>query len=233
MAKGIFIIGTDTDVGKTFVTAGINYILRRNNYKAISFKPVQSGGIENEGKIISGDIKFIKDIFTIDESYENMNTYCFKEPVSPHLASKIENVCIDKNKILNAYRNLNEKYEYIVVEGAGGIVVPLIENEYFVYDLVKDLKLSCLIVCSSKVGTINHTALTCEFAKSKGIEIKGIIVNKYNNNFYEEDNIKTIENITKLKVIAKIKDLKENIDFNNIKIEYEKSINIEKILKLF
>ncbi|SHJ48703.1 dethiobiotin synthase [Tepidibacter formicigenes] len=226
MGKGVFIIGTDTDVGKTFVSAGITYMLRKNEYKACYFKPIQSGGI------IPIDVKFVKDVCHIEERYDFMNSYCFEEGVSPHLASKIENITIKKEKILDTYKELIKKYDYVVVEGAGGIIVPLIGNEYYIYNLVKDLKLPCVIVARAGVGTINHTILTYEFAKSKGIYVKGIIINEYSGKFYEEDNINIIKNITKLKVISKISKL-ENLDKNTIKNEYEKNINIDNILELF
>lgn len=233
MSRGIFIIGTDTDVGKTFITGGLTYVLRKNGYNTCCFKPIQSGGTLKENKLIPDDVNFVKTICSIDESYDSMNVYCLKEAVSPHLASNMEDMLIDKDTIVDSYKKLQEKYDYIIVEGAGGIIVPLIENEYFVYDLIKDLNLSCIIVCKAGVGTINHTVLTYEFVKSKGIDVKGIIVNKYNKKFYEDDNIKTIESITGLKVISIVNDLKENMKFNNIKREYEKSIYIENILKLF
>ena len=236
MVKKLFVIGTDTDVGKTFVTAGILDILRKNNYNACSFKPVQSGGILKDGELISGDIEFIKDVTQIHETNLMMNSYCLKEAVSPHLAADMENIKIDKYKILDDYEKLKQKYDYTVIEGAGGIIVPLIRDEYYIYDLIKDLDAPVVIVARAGVGTINHTALTVNFIKSKGIEIKGLIINGYNNSFYENDNIEAIKNITGLEVISVLN--KVNTDKNedfilNAKIEYEKSLEIEKVLRLF
>lgn len=236
MNKGIFIIGTDTDVGKTFVTAGINYILRKNDFNAISFKPVQSGGILNSNKLIPGDIEFIKEVSGLNEDYEIMNSYCFKEAVSPHIAAEIENVYIDKNKIINDYKKLYETYDYCIVEGAGGSIVPLIRDKYYIYDLVKDLNIPVLIVARAGVGTINHTSLTVDFLKSLGIEIKGIIINGYTGSYYEDDNIKVLKSITDLYIISVINklELSEKEDFIlKAREEFEKSLDIEKILNLF
>lgn len=238
MGRGIFIIGTDTDVGKTFVTGGIVHILKENGFKVIPFKPIQSGGVldENVKRLKSPDISYIEEICgieskTLDEESSIMNTYCLKEEVSPHLAAKIENIKISKNKIINQYKNLINEYDYVVVEGAGGIVVPLIENEYFIYDLIKDLKLDVVIVARAGVGTINHTVLTHELLKLKNINCKGIVINNYNGNYYEDDNIQTIKNLTGLDIVGTINTVEPRTKENIIR-EYS-NLQIEKILNLF
>lgn len=233
MGKGIFIIGTDTDVGKTFITAGITYKLIQSGYNAISFKPVQSGGIieESTNSLIPPDIKYIKDICNIDCDYKKMNTYCLKEEVSPHLAAKLENVEITKEKIINQYNELINKYDYVIVEGAGGIVVPLIDNTYFVYDLIKDLNIDVAIVSRAGVGTINHTVLTNEFLKKLNINAKGIFINKYHGEFYEDYNIQVIKDLTKIEIVHTVGEIKK-FTIENIKKEYEK-FDLEKLLNLF
>lgn len=206
MSKGIFIVGTDTDVGKTFVTAGLNYILRKNSHNAISYKPVQSGGIPKDDTFIPGDIDFIKKAAGLNEDHGTMNAYCFKAAVSPHIAAELEDVRIDRQKIIEGYTELQAAHDYCIVEGAGGIVVPLIRDEYYIYDLVKDLDLPVLIVARAGVGTINHTVLTVNFLKSLGVEIRGIVINKYTGSYYEDDNIEVLKAITGLDVVAVIDD---------------------------
>lgn len=225
MGKGIFIIGTDTDVGKTFVTAGIAYKLKQGGSTVIAYKPVQSGGT------IPNDCKYVKEICDLENTYEEMNSYCLKEEVSPHLASRMENTKIDKEKIINHYKGLINKYDYVIVEGAGGIVVPLIENEYFLYNLIKDLDLDVVIVARAGVGTINHTVLTNEFLRKKNIRAKGIIINQYNEKFYEDDNIATIENLTQLQVLGKLSKI-NNLTKENIQEEYKK-LDLEKLENIF
>lgn len=236
LVKKLFVIGTDTDVGKTFVTAGIVEVLRKNNYNACSFKPVQSGGIFRDKKLVPGDVEFVKEVTQIHEDNSMMNSYCLKEAVSPHLAAEMESIKINKHKILNDYEKLKQKYDYIVIEGAGGIIVPLIRDEYYVYDLIKDLDASVVIIARAGVGTINHTALTVNFIKSMKIDIKGLIINGYNNNFYEDDNIEVIKKITGLEVISVLNKVSTGANENFIskaKIEYENSLEIEKVLSLF
>lgn len=231
MGKAIFIAGTDTDVGKTFITAGLNYCFKKANYKCCSYKPIQSGGIQNNGSLISGDIEFIKKVAQVDEPYEKMNSYCLKEAVSPHLAAELENVQIDKKKILEKFNYLKEKYQYTLVEGAGGLIVPLIRDKYYIYHLIKHLNLPVLLVARAGVGTINHTSLTCEFAKHNDINIKGIIINGYTNNFCEKDNIEIIEKITDIPIVSIMPKIKTN-SLSDIKSHYQKHIDIDKIITL-
>lgn len=236
MSKGIFVIGTDTDVGKTFVTAGITYVLRKNGFNACSYKAVQSGGVYEGTNLVSEDAQFVKNITSINEAYEVMNSYCFKTAVSPHIAGEIENIKIDKKIILEGYKKLEEKYDFIIAEGSGGAVVPLIRNDYYMYDLIKDLHISVVIVARAGVGTINHTVLTVEFLRNKGIDIKGIIINGYEGNFYEDDNIRVIKDITGLEIISVINKIKEKEYKSFVKKsreEYENNISIEKIKKIF
>ena len=222
MGRGIFIIGTDTDAGKTFVTAGLTYALKQNKKDVIPYKPVQSGGNE--------DTRFYKEMADLDYSIEEMNTYTLKEAVSPHLACKLENKKINKELILNHYKKLINSHDYVIVEGAGGIVVPLVDKEYYIYDLIKDLNLEVVIVARAGVGTINHTVLTNEFLKTQGIKAKGIIINQYNNKFYEDDNIKQIKELTNLEIIHKFNKIE---DFSKKSIEEEyKKIDENKLIEL-
>lgn len=231
MGEAIFIAGTDTNVGKTFITAGLNYCFQKANYKCCSYKPIQSGGIEKNNSLISEDIEFIKKIIITDEPYEKMNSYCLKEEVSPHLAAELENIQINKERILDNFFYLKEKYQYTLVEGAGGLIVPLIRNKYYIYHLIKDLNLPVLLVTRAGVGTINHTSLTCEFAKYNGINIKGIIINGYTNNSYEKDNIDIMGQYTGIPIVTVMPKIKTD-NLLNIKSHYKKYIDIDKILDL-
>jgi dethiobiotin synthetase len=220
MKKGIFILGTDTDVGKTFVSAIILNLLKQNGCKPCYYKPIASGTDFVDGKEIAMDVNYIKKMCDFDESLNLVTPFVYKTEVSPHLASKLENKKIDINVVFENYKKIKGKYDYVIVEGCGGFVVPLIDNDYFVYDLIKDLKLECFLVTRAGVGTINHTAMTVEYAKKLGIKINGIIINFYNNKFYENDNIEMIEKITEIPVMGKIStlenDKKQNKDNNSI-----------------
>ncbi|MCT4595926.1 MAG: dethiobiotin synthase [Anaeromicrobium sp.] len=222
MGKGVFVVGTDTDVGKTFVTAGLVYKLKEMGVDACVFKPVLSGGVVENDKLIPGDVSFVKDVAGLDEEYDNMNSYCFKDPVSPHMAAMRSNVHIDRKKIINDYNKLSKKYEYVVVEGAGGVVVPIVRNEYYIYDMVKDLGLDVIVVTRAGVGTINHTVLTIEFLRSKNINIKGIVVNGYTGSYYEDDNIEIIKDITGEKILGVVNRIENSESIEEIRNEFNK-----------
>lgn len=130
ISKGVYIIGTGTNVGKTVVCAGFMYLLRSKGYNAGYFKPVSSGGIERDGRLISYDVSFVKTISRFEETDDKINPFRYKTPVSPHLASVIENLEVDKKLIFTNYKKLAENYEFIVIEGCGGLVVPLTREGY-------------------------------------------------------------------------------------------------------
>ncbi|MBU3176042.1 dethiobiotin synthase [Clostridium estertheticum] len=232
MSKGIFIVGTDTDVGKTIVTAGIMHVLRSNGYNATYFKAALSGAIEEGNELIPGDTKLACDVSNLEEVYENITPYVYKNAVSPHLAAKIENKPIQIDLIRQKYNYLKGKYDYVIAEGSGGIVCPLIDDERGVYtleNLIKDLNMSVVIVARAGVGTINHTVLTVEYIKSLGINIKGIIINNYIDDLLCNDNIQMIEKLTKVHVIGKLKhivNLNEN-GMRAIRINAENAFSIK------
>ncbi|MPQ42883.1 dethiobiotin synthase [Clostridium tarantellae] len=230
MSKGIFITGTDTEVGKTYITAMIIKELRDNGFNATYFKGVLSGVIEENGEFIPEDAKFVCNKSNLYEPYKNIVSYTLKTPVSPHLACRLEDVNISLDKIKDDFLKLKNKYDYIVVEGSGGIVCPIKieENEQILLeDIIKTLKLPVLIIARAGLGTINHTCLTINYLKSKGIKVKGIIINNYDNtNLVHKDNIKVIQKLTKVKIISKI----PYIDEKNINIDGY--INFEKIISL-
>lgn len=234
MSKGIFIVGTDTDVGKTVVTAGLMHLLRSKGYPACYFKPVLSGANLKEDTLIPGDTYFVKTIAKLPEPLENMTPYRFRTPVSPHLAAEIENVEIQISTIQKQLHKLKEKYPYMIIEGAGGLIVPILKN-YMLYDLIKELNLPILVVARAGLGTINHTVLTVNFAKNMGIEVKGILLNGYDSsNICHPDNKQTIEKITNLPVltIPKLKNIDvEEMKYGTLKETFEENISIEKIIE--
>lgn len=235
MNKGIFIIGTDTDVGKTIVTAGLVYVIRKAGIKACSFKAVESGGILKDGELLSVDTGIVRSVAGLDEVSRDiardMNPYCFKTPVSPHLAASLEKIRINKNDILKAFNRLAGEYSFIVAEGSGGLVVPLIENQYYIYDLIKELDLPIIIVSRTTVGTINHTVLTIEYARKIGLDIKGIIFNGFNGKVYERDNIQVIKEITNVRVLGIINQLDNiNNNYDRLKHEFTRKIDYRMIV---
>ncbi|KEI07501.1 dethiobiotin synthase [Clostridium botulinum] len=233
MNKGIFVVGTDTDIGKTFVTGGLLYLLRKNGVNASYFKAALSGAVEKNGKIIPGDTEFVCCLSGLKEEYAFLTPYVFKTAVSPHLASKIEKVPIDLEIIKKSYCKVKEKYNFIVAEGSGGIICPIIdkeENTVLLENIIKLLNLDTLLVASAGLGSINHTVLTIKYMESKGLNIKGIIINGYDEkNICHIDNVKMIKKLTKRNIVALIPKVEESENHEKIKevfdgLDYKKLI---------
>jgi len=172
--KGIFVTGTDTGVGKTIVTAAIAWNLIQAGRKVAVMKPVQTG------TIISGptDIEFVQKVLGPDSSLDVSCPYMFPDPVAPLVASMLSGERIDIRSIEDSYSKLAGQNDTVIVEGAGGLQVPILED-YFMSDLAMDLNIPILIVTRPNLGTLNHTFLTLESAKRKGLDVAGIVISNY------------------------------------------------------
>lgn len=171
----IFVTATDTDVGKTFVTAGLAAIMQSLSYRAGVYKPIQSGAISKNSFLIAPDLAFIKNI---DPYINTMSSYVLKAPVAPSLAAEIDNVQIEMDVIKKDYAILSAKCDTVIVEGAGGIATPC-APQMIISDIIKALNIPIVIVAKPDLGTINHVILTVNHAKNVGIDIAGVIINKY------------------------------------------------------
>ena len=204
MHKGIFITGTDTGVGKTFVAGGIIKAIKEFGFSVCPMKPVETGCRMKRGKCVPGDtLKLIKASGVHEDTYV-INPYRFKQPLAPSVAAELENIPLRKGKILTSYNYLSNKYDFTVVEGAGGIMVPVYKN-YLFLDLIKDLNVPLLVVAKPGLGTINHTVLTIQAAESRGIEIIGVIINystKIRKGLAEKTNPEIIERLGRTPVLG-------------------------------
>lgn len=151
----IFITGTDTDIGKTLVSS---WLCLHTGYDY--FKPIQTGSIESLDT---------QTVLTLSKTKVHPETYVFKNPLSPHMASQDEGAVIDLKSIQLPKTN------QLIVEGAGGVLVPVNENQ-FISDLIIQLKVPCILVARSKLGTINHTLLSLAFLRQNNIEVLGVIL---------------------------------------------------------
>lgn len=212
--KSIFITGTGTDVGKTFVSALIVKELARQNLSVGYYKPVLSGALKINRNLHAGDCEYVINKSGLSQNPLESASYIFEDAVSPHLAAKNAGVKIDKNIILKDFQSY--KKDFIVVEGAGGITCPLeLDAEtYLMSDLIKDLALNVVVVADAGLGVINAVLLTLEYAKNHGINVRGVILNKYvkNSSMYL-DNLKTIEKLGNTKVIGLVEINAQNVEW--------------------
>lgn len=216
MTKCLFITATGTDIGKTYVSALIVKKMRELGFNCGYYKPVLSGAIKNNDELIPGDCKQVIETSGLNYKPIDCLSYCFEEAVSPHLAAERQNIEISKDKILEDFENKKREFDYLLIEGAGGITCPInLKNNYLMNDLIKDMNSSIIIVADGGLGTINSVLLTVEYAKNRDIPVAGIILNNYIDNFMYEDNAKVIEDLTGLKILAKVKKNDTNIEINN------------------
>ena len=234
MSQGIFIVGTDTDVGKTIVSAGIISFLRQHGYQAGYFKPVLSGAILENGYLIPGDTRFVKVVADLEDDETSLTGYSFLEPVSPHLAARLAGVEIEVEIIREKLQALQQKYPYLVVEGAGGLMVPLTSQGYLLLDLIRDLQLNLLVVARAGLGTINHTLLTVKQAERSGLRVSGIIINGYTGAASENESIRMIAELTQVPLWGVIPYLEgvsvSQFELGNLKEVFWEQLQIEQIL---
>lgn len=172
--KGIFVTGTDTGVGKTVVSAMIAWILQQSGKRVAAMKPVQTGaGVD--GLL---DIEFIQKVMGTNYSLDVVCPYRFPLPLAPLVAAKLAGERIDVHKIKSAYFDLSSWNDIVIVEGSGGLLVPITET-YFMSDLAYDLEVGLIIVIRPGLGTLNHTLLTLEHARSRGLNILGFVINNF------------------------------------------------------
>lgn len=179
MGRGIFITGTDTGVGKTFVTAGILNALKAMGVSTCPMKPVETGCAIKGGLLVPADALNLLEISGLNEPLDAVNPYRFRHALSPAAAAEEVNAVISMRKIMSQYKKIENRYDLTIVEGAGGLMVPLYKKYLFI-DLIKEMHIPLIIVARPGLGTINHTLLTLKAARDEGITVIGVILNHSN-----------------------------------------------------
>ena len=180
MGKGIFITGTDTGVGKTFVGASLAVSLRERGYRVGVMKPAETGCGESDGVLLPDDAMRLKAASGCAEPIERICPYRFAEPLAPSMAAERTGEKIDIDRLLTTYEEISAAHDVTLVEGAGGLMVPLLPS-YTYADLARVLKLPILVVAANKLGVINHLLLTLEHASCKGLRALGYVLNRVTN----------------------------------------------------
>lgn len=226
--KSVFITATGTDVGKTYVSALLVKKMRDLGYNCGYYKPALSGAIKQvDGSLLPGDCDYVLKTAGLDINPMNCLTYCFEEALSPHLAAARQSVKISVEKIQADFRKHKEQYEYLIVEGAGGITCPfgMDDEPLLLPDVIKALGLDIVIVADGGLGTINSVLLTVSYAQAHSLNILGIILNNYDeNNFMHVDNKIQIERLTGVKVLATVAKNDSEINFDKNSIFTQKEI---------
>ncbi|MCP5467659.1 MAG: dethiobiotin synthase [Deltaproteobacteria bacterium] len=172
MNKGFFIAGTDTGVGKTVIAGMIARYLSDRGVNLGVMKPIESGVLRGDE---SSDAVFLKKMARVEDSLEKINPYCFSQPLAPEVAAKMSGVHVELDLILQNFAELQTKHEAMIVEAAGGLLVPINEAQTNI-DLIMALQLPVLLVARLGLGTINHTLLSLAYLQSRDIEVAGVIL---------------------------------------------------------
>ena len=174
--RSVFVTGTDTGVGKTVVVGLLARYLRERGYRAITQKWVQTGTREYPCDIPAHLELMGVERGAIERYGRDVNPYAFELAGSPHLAAACEGARIDVRKIVGSFRRLEAAFDAVIVEGAGGVLVPLSKRKLLI-DVVEPLRLPAVVVAANKLGAINHTLLTVEALRARDIEVLGIVFN--------------------------------------------------------
>lgn len=218
MSRNLFLTGTGTDIGKTYVAGLIVKKLAQYGKNPGYYKAAMSGNKRRADKsLIPGDALFVQQMSGIAQPLEEMCPYVYEHAYSPHLASRVEGNPVVMDVVKQEFLSVCGKYDYVTVEGSGGILCPICFDEAKIQleDIVKELNLSSIIIADAGLGTINSVVLTVEYMKAKNLPVKGMIFNHFHpGNIMEEDNIFMCEYMTGLPTLARVKDGDTELDMD-------------------
>lgn len=219
MGKALFVTGTGTDVGKTYVTGLIVQKLRAAGHRAGYYKAALSGAVpDTNGALLPGDVLHVQRAAGIPPGGPPAVSYVYREAVSPHLAARWNDRPIDIDRVRADFAHAKDSYELLTMEGSGGIICPLrwdAVQKMILDDLVKMLDLGTLVVADAGLGTINAAVLTIEHLRGRDIPVRGVILNNYHaGDPMEEDNRRMIEELTGVPVIAEVAPNAEELDID-------------------
>ncbi|AIF83871.1 dethiobiotin synthase [Candidatus Nitrososphaera evergladensis SR1] len=229
--RGVFVTGTDTGIGKTVVAAGIAWLLKKKGIDVAAMKPFATGGKFFSKKFKSEDTAILAAATRAVESDEELNPVFFRVPASPLMAAQIlKKSPPDVHGALFPLKKLGIKHQFVVVEGIGGLMVPLTERE-FVADFVRLADLPVVVVTHPRLGTLNHTLLTVRVCRDFGLDIRGIIVNLMPKkpSAVERNAPHVMQRLAGVPVLAVLPEMKKP-DYKEIGRLLEKTSIAEKIL---
>ncbi|MBI1398214.1 MAG: dethiobiotin synthase [Betaproteobacteria bacterium] len=202
--RGFFVTGTDTEVGKTLVAAALMHALRRRNRSVIGMKPVAAGGEWSNGTVRNEDVDTLRAAATVVCDDDATHPYVFREPIAPHIASEREGRPIELRTILASFATLAKRADVVVVEGAGGFLVPLNARETFA-DLATALGLPVVLVVGMRLGCINHALLTQEAILARGLSFAGWVANHVTKDMpVRAENVATLRERLRAPLLAEI-----------------------------
>jgi len=205
-ANGVFITGTDTGIGKTVVAGAIAHCLAETGRRIGVFKPIATGCRRTREGLVSEDAEFLAHCSNCDNPLEQINPERYSEPLAPIVAAERAHREIDWENVQLGYQNIVKTNDLVVVEGIGGVMVPISQN-YLVLDLMQEMALPVIVVTSSRLGMINHTLLTINMCRNNNLSVIGVVINNYDTEhatWAEETNPRIIAEVGAVSVLAVI-----------------------------
>ncbi|MEW9668386.1 dethiobiotin synthase [Ammoniphilus sp. 3BR4] len=228
MSQGIFITGTDTDIGKTFVGAGLAAVLKERGIDVGVFKPMMSGVSREDPK---SDVRILKEMSGDTSPLEDINPYQFAEPLAPYVAQKRQGQQISLDEVLASWHKIRDRHSFYIAEGAGGLAVPM-GPRYLVSDMARAIGFPLLIVARPTLGTVNHTLLTIAYARQAGLNVLGVIINgTREDGVAEQTNPGMIEEFSGGIPVLGVLPYLETTDRAEIIHRFEQQIAIDKLLR--
>lgn len=205
IAKGFFIVGTDTGVGKTVVSTALLIMLANQGFRTVAIKPIASGCLPTPLGLRNDDALTLQKHATHKIDYAQINPFAFAEPIAPHIAAAKSNTELIVAEVLTKTAHaLSSNVDYIVIEGAGGLYVPL-NNQETMADLIKAYNYPVILVVGIKLGCINHALLTLEYIYNSNIKIAGWVANVIAPNMqYIDENVDSIKHRVVLPLLGVI-----------------------------
>ena len=228
MLKSFFVTGTDTDVGKTYITAGLAVTFRKMGLDVGVMKPFAAGTAQKKG-FKSEDIKILSKSAQVNDPENLINPQFFKISASPYTAWKKLKIKPKVSTILSSFKKLSKLHETILVEGMGGVMTPILKD-YYITNLIKEMNIPALIVTRSKIGTVNHTIMTVKMCEKYKIPVKGIIINNFDTGYPIKQLTSDLQNLTGVKVLGSIPFLKD-LNSTSLYRIFKKNIDLKPLLK--
>ena len=227
--KSLFISGTDTDVGKTYVAAGLAVTLRKMGVDVGVMKPFAAGNAQKKG-FKSEDVEILANAAQVSDSENLLNPQFFPIAASPYTAWMNLKVKPRINSAISNFKTLSKIHSMMLVEGMGGIMTPILKN-YFVVDLIKEMRTPTVLVTRTKVGTVNHTIMTVQMCRNYKIPIKGIIINDFDSDGYKTRELtRDLKSLTQVPILGSIPFIKDMSDTSLYRI-FKKNLDLKLLLK--
>lgn len=230
MSKGLFITGTDTGVGKTFVAGALAALLRGRGIDVGVMKPAETGCIREDDRLHPQDALYLKERAGSEDPLDDICPYVMEMPAAPSVAAEAAGIVIDLDWIADRFHHLAARHQLTLVEGAGGLLVPLTDTFDYTH-LIHKLGIPVLIVARASLGTINHTLLTCHWGKHLDLPLLGVIINSPTNPLTpsEEPNLEVLATRLPIPLLGRVPHLADPT--LNVSL-VEKSIRMDWLLKL-